>query len=180
MSGCLRPRHDLEILVALFNDEFSAENTRLVRGGSEPLYRPADAECPYHRVIVAHGFFASALHEVAHWCIAGRERRRRVDYGYWYEGDGRDAHTQAVFERVEARPQALEWAFSLAADAPFRVSVDNLDGDPGDPEGFRRAVHRALEVLLANGLPPRGRRFAHRLEERFGGRMRRPEALPPI
>ncbi|MFB4204426.1 elongation factor P hydroxylase [Arhodomonas sp. KWT2] len=172
--------HDPAELIRLFDDEFAPENTRLVRGDEEPLYLPADDTCAYHRVVFAHGFFASALHEIAHWCIAGPRRRALVDYGYWYEGDGRDAVTQAEFERVEARPQALEWAFSMAADAPFRVSVDNLDGDPGDPDGFRRAVRDALAVYLRDGLPPRARRFAIRLQDRYGGHIELPADLPRL
>ncbi|WP_435102519.1 elongation factor P hydroxylase [Arhodomonas sp. AD133] len=173
------PVHDAADLIALFDDEFAErENTRLVRGGDEPLYLPADDECPHHRVIFAHGFFASALHEIAHWCIAGAARRRLVDYGYWYQGDGRDAATQALFERVEASPQALEWVFSLAAGSPFRVSFDNLDGAAGDIEAFRRRVHARLAAYLSHGLPPRARRFADRLEAFYGGRVVLPDHLP--
>ncbi len=39
-------------------------------------------------------FFASALHEISHWCVAGKARREQVDFGYWYCPDGRDAMTQ--------------------------------------------------------------------------------------
>ncbi|WP_346299343.1 elongation factor P hydroxylase, partial [Halomonas sp. BM-2019] len=75
--------HRLEDIIALFDGLFGETlATRLMRGGDEPLYRPADAECPYHRVIFARGFYASALHEIAHWCIAGSRRRRLEDYGY--------------------------------------------------------------------------------------------------
>ena len=69
-----------------------------------PIYLPADAAHPRHRIIFARGFYASALHEpeIAHWCIAGEQRRLleliTTDYGYWYEPDGRDAITQAAFE----------------------------------------------------------------------------------
>ncbi len=50
--------------------------------------------------------FASALHEISHWCIAGKARRELVDFGYWYCPDGRDAMTQSQFEDVEVKPQA--------------------------------------------------------------------------
>ncbi len=39
-----------------------------------------------------------------HWCIAGKARRNRVDFGYWYCPDGRDAQTQSQFEDVEVKP----------------------------------------------------------------------------
>ena len=50
----------------------------------------------------------SALHEVAHWCIASAGRRRCRDYGYWYIPPPRDATAQTEFFAVEARVQALE------------------------------------------------------------------------
>ena len=138
-------KHRISDLIRLFNDEFLAShNTVLVRGGDEPIYLPADAEHPRHRIVFARGFYASALHEIAHWCIAGPRRRLLVDYGYWYRPDGRTAEEQAEFERVEARPQALEWAFSIVADFRFHVSADNLSGAPVDLDGFRRRVHSEL------------------------------------
>jgi len=108
-------------------------------------------------VIFAHGFYASALHEVAYWCIAGEKRRQLVDYGYWYCPDGRDIQTQHQFENVEIKPQALEWLFCVASDFPFNVSCDNLQGDcePGIGSLFNIAfVNRcchiySMEFLLA-------------------------------
>ncbi|BBI51881.1 hypothetical protein HORIV_43020 [Vreelandella olivaria] len=82
--------------------------TRLIRGGDEPLYRPANSETPYHQVIFARGYYASALHEISHWCIAGEKRRQLEDYGYWYCPDGRNAEQQRAFEQAEIAPQALE------------------------------------------------------------------------
>lgn len=162
-------RHDPADLVRLFDATFAAENTRLLphadawRGAigfaDEPVYVPANSDCPFHRVVFAHGYFASALHEVAHWCLAGTARRQRIDYGYWYEPDDRDAATQAEFERVEARPQAIECAFSRAAGFRFRVSADNLSGIEVDTGAFERKVMHALMVFERDGFPPRARRF---------------------
>ncbi len=60
-------KHRISDLIRLFNDEFLAShNTVLVRGGDEPIYLPADAEHPRHRIVFARGFYASALHELAH------------------------------------------------------------------------------------------------------------------
>lgn len=155
-----RPEHDPRDLIRLFDATFAeSENTVLVWGGDEPIYLPADADTPRHRIVFAHGFFASALHEIAHWCIAGPQRRRLVDYGYWYEPDGRDERQQAQFERVEARPQAVEWGLSLSAGFPFRVSVDNLSGIPVDRAGFQRRVHAELRRCWREGFPPRARQF---------------------
>lgn len=159
-TGGTEARPDPDDLIRLFDRTFAdSENTVLVRGGDAPLYLPADRGHPRHRILFAHGFYASALHEIAHWTIAGPARRRRVDYGYWYRGDGRSAAGQAAFETVELRPQAIEWAFSLVAGRRFRVSVDNLSGAPVDRHAFRRRVHRELCRLDHDGFPPRARRF---------------------
>jgi len=169
-------RHRPRDLIRLFNAAFAAtENTVLVRGGEEPLYLPADGRCPRHRILFAHGFFASALHEIAHWCIAGAKRRQLVEYGYWYRPDGRDAADQAEFERVEVRPQALEWAFSIAAGSPFRVSLDNLCGAPVDRDAFRCSVYEALRRYAERGFPRRAARFIDALGAHYGRRFE----LPP-
>jgi elongation factor P hydroxylase len=82
-------------LIHLFNQTFAeSENTHLVKGQSEPIYLPANDQVNYHRIIFAHGFFASALHEIAHWCVAGQARRLLEDYGYWYCPDGRNMQQQ--------------------------------------------------------------------------------------
>lgn len=92
-------RWTLEDITALFDGVFAERyQTRLIRGGDEPLYRPANSETPYHQVIFARGYYASALHEISHWCIAGAQRRQQEDYGYWYCPDGRDAEQQKAFE----------------------------------------------------------------------------------
>lgn len=147
-------------LIAVFDATFSAEfNTRLVRGTDEPVYLPADQTSPWHRIIFAHGYFASALHEIAHWCIAGASRRQRVDFGYWYIPDGRNTEQQAAFEVVEIKPQALEWAFSVACGAPFRVSTDNLHGAAGERLLFQHRVYDQVCHYLANGFPAQGKTF---------------------
>ena len=93
--------HRIDDVIALFDGVFSAPyRTCLVSGDDEPLYRPAAHAEDLHRIIFAHGFFASALHEVSHWCIAGERHRQLEDYGYWYEPDGRDAERQREFEQV--------------------------------------------------------------------------------
>lgn len=146
-------------LITLFNSTFSEFSTRLVRGKGEPLYLPLTPDIPFHQVIFAHGYVASALHEIAHWCIAGQARRQCVDYGYWYEPDGRNAHQQAEFERVEVKPQALEWAFSLACQHNFRVSTDNLGGIEPNRLEFENRVRQQLINYLEKGFPKRALQF---------------------
>jgi elongation factor P hydroxylase len=159
---------DVDSLIELFNELFAeTENTRLVKGSIEPVYLPADDRVQYHRIVFAHGFFASALHEIAHWCIAGKQRRLQEDYGYWYAADGRTPQQQARFESVEVKPQALEWLFSKASRQSFRVSVDNLSGEQGDSEPFKRAVYQQLQRYCEYGLPPRAQLFIERLAQRY-------------
>jgi hypothetical protein len=159
---------DCDRLIDLFNSCFAVScNTRLLRGNAEPVYLPADAECDHHRVEFAHGFFASALHEIAHWCVAGEARRQLPDYGYWYCPDGRDAEQQKQFEQVEVKPQALEWIFSRAANRRFRVSVDNLHGVETDPSAFRQAVYQQVLAYCESGLNSRAEQFRCALVEHF-------------
>lgn len=157
--------HDPDALIHLFDQTFAhSHNTRLIRGGDEPLYLPADAETSFHRIIFARGFFSSALHEIAHWCVAGPVRRQQVDFGYWYAPDGRSREQQQQFEQLEIAPQALEWIFNVAAGHRFRVSSDNLSGGGAfDPAAFRYNVQQEVFRRLRDGLPERTDRFVRAL-----------------
>ena len=130
--GAAIPEHSkfsCQQLEAVFHDcFFEAFNTRLVGGADEPLYQPAALPGQAHLLHYREDYFASALHEVAHWCIAGERRRGLVDFGYWYAPDGRSAAQQRDFEAVEYKPQALEWHFARACGYRFRISLGNLDG----------------------------------------------------
>ncbi|WP_201596561.1 elongation factor P hydroxylase [Psychrobacter vallis] len=112
-------------LIKLFNILFDDQKVLLARSAGEPEYFPHQHNEPA-RIEFAHGFFASALHEMSHWCIAGKSRRALSDFGYWYAPDGRSADQQQAFERVEIKPQALECLFTLACGRAFQVSQDNL------------------------------------------------------
>ncbi|WP_439102605.1 elongation factor P hydroxylase [Congregibacter sp.] len=152
---------EAEEIISIFNAQFSEDYFTCLRGGAaEPLYEPASGDTPAH-IFFREDYASSALHEVAHWCIAGSARRQQLDYGYWYNPDGRSADAQAKFLQAEARPQALEWCFARAAGVTFRLSLDNLDA-PSDPEAgtaFAAAVLREARALSNDGLPPRAQRF---------------------
>ncbi len=156
-------------LIDVFASEFSCSyNTVLLGGAEEPLYEPSSAQHGA-RIFFRHDYSASALHEVAHWCIAGAERRRQLDYGYWYEPDGRDAASQAAFVAVESRPQALEWHFARACGLRFRLSLDNLDTPLSieEQQTFAAAVVKEALRMQEQGLPPRAVRFVNALRIRF-------------
>lgn len=139
-----------------------AFGTRLQGGASEPLYMPGFPAVIYFR----NDYVSSALHEIAHWCIAGPERRQKEDYGYWYKGD-RCASEQRAFEAVEARPQALEWIMSEAAGIHFRVSCDNFDEATLDLSGFRQQVRAEIPRLLRK-MPERASLFVEGLIRQTG------------
>ncbi|WP_193940553.1 elongation factor P hydroxylase [Parahaliea mediterranea] len=153
-----------------------SENTRLIGGAPEPEYIPATepgpgGPCDAHRLYFRDDYFASALHETAHWCIAGPARRQQRDFGYWYAPDGRSEQQQAAFQQVEVAPQALEWFFARACGYPFRLSLDNLSGGEAarrQEAAFRQAVTAAANARSQRGLPPRAARWFAALSEDFG------------
>lgn len=166
-----------ERIVSVFNRCFAAPetlNTRLQGGHDEPFYRPAGPGSPgreniaCHQVEFTRDYPASALHEVAHWCVAGAERRLQPDYGYWYAPDGRSAQQQAEFERVEVAPQALEWIFSRASGLPFRVSADNLDAGLGASDAFKNNIWLQVQKYCQQGVNDRAGKFARALALAFG------------
>lgn len=151
--------HDPDDLIRLFNGLFQkSEMTILDYGEGDPIYLAANDEREFNRILFANGFFASALHEISHWCIAGRERRRLNDYGYWYKPDGRSPEENLQFQRVESKSQGLEWIFSSAARKDFFVSPDNLKGRPQDLEDFRKAILKQALMYLGD-MPPRAQIF---------------------
>lgn len=152
--------HTYQDLITIFNDCFlSRYNTKLVKGSEEPLYLPADDNRPHHEIFFAHGFFSSALHESSHWLIAGEKRRQLVDFGYWYEPDGRTEEQQKLFQVVEVKPQAVEWILSRAAGHRFYVSVDNLNGSESDTAEFKSAVYNQVKIYCEKGCPERTELF---------------------
>jgi elongation factor P hydroxylase len=158
--------HKYQDLIQIFDDTFYRQyNTRLIKGGDEPFYQPANENCAYHQIIFARGFYASAFHEIAHWCQAGKERRLLEDFGYWYIPDGRNEQQQKKFEQVEVIPQAIEWAFNVAAQKKFHVSSDNLDGFQADNKGFKKKVFAQVSIYLLQGFPPRAQQFIEALAQ---------------
>jgi len=143
--------------------------TKLIGGAAEPEYLPASLDEPFHRLYYRHDYFSSALHESAHWCIAGKERRKHIDFAYWYEPDNRSIDQQALFECVEAKPQALECLFSLATGMTFRPSVDNLMLDNRPSKNFVVAICDHLtDFVRGEPLPSRAQQFCDALIAQYG------------
>lgn len=157
---------DAAAVAAAFNAEFADFDTVLAGGGEEPFYTPASANSPAV-IRFRADYLRSALHEVAHWTLAGPQRRSLPDYGYWYSPDDRSAPEQAAFFAVEARPQAIESLFCEALGIDFTPSFDNLSLWPSENELARFAVRLAAaqKRFLIHGLPPRAQRFRQRLRQ---------------
>lgn len=172
--------HRYEDLIRLFNQCFeSTYQTMLCKGEDEPIYLPADHERPYHAIYFANGFFSSALHECAHWFIAGPERRQQIDFGYWYEPDGRSAEQQHLFEQFEVKPQAIECILSAASRYPFQVSIDNLNGPELNTNTFKNAIYQQAMIYCEQGLPKRAEQFRLALCEFYKTPMK-PDIKPPL
>lgn len=168
LSGAIEPADTG--LIRIFNHLFQEQlETVLVGGGSEPVYLPKNTAQGrrYHEVIFRLDYPSSALHEAAHWCIAGDERRLLEDYGYWYAPDGRTEQQQKAFEQVEVLPQAIEWVFSRAAGLKFQISADNLEAGGGPSNAFVEAVYQRVISLCEQGLPDRAARYASALAVDF-------------
>lgn len=161
--------HQIDDLIQIFNACFlKSHETCLIKGGDEPIYLPKDNHHAHHRICFAHGYFSSGLHEIAHWLIAGPQRRLLTDFGYWYEPDGRSQVQQSLFESVEIKPQAIEWILSDAAMYPYRVSIDNLTGETGDSWGFKKNILQQVKSYCETGLPPRARKLRKALAAFYG------------
>jgi len=149
---------DAHQVMRLFNQEFAeSDTTELIGGAAEPYYEPGSLNRIYFRA----DYVRSALHEVAHWCIAGRRRRRLADYGYWYSPDGRGVAQQQAFFAVEARPQAIERCFCEAIGIPFSPSVDNVGAqiEPQQLQRFEARIEEWCNQFERTGLPLRAARF---------------------
>lgn len=129
---------------------------QLLGGAEEPLYLPAaPPDQPCNHLIYTRDYAASALHEIAHWCLASEEQLQQKDWGHWYVPDGRNAEQQRTFQRAEAKVQAVEWMLSIAGGLPFRESSDNLSGEPVDDEWFKDQIHQQALRFCEQGFPER-------------------------
>ncbi len=156
------------VIVELFNACFGIkEATFLVGGAREPFYEPGNVAHIHFR----EDFMRSALHEVAHWCVAGKRRHQLPDYGYWYAPDGRSEAQQSAFFSVEARPQAIESIFCDACGVAFAPSVDNVEGGVTDTELeiFVTRITSWRSRFLKEGLPSRAEQFRRALNREFAG-----------
>ena len=151
------------MISACFNELFSSRyNVHMGGGADEPAYQPAGQDS-VARIRYRSDYVHSALHEAAHWCIAGSHRRQLVDYGYWYRPPPRGLQAQQAFARVEAKVQGLEAIFSEAVALPFRVSIDDVDRLLDFEAEFTSCVELERARWRGRGLPARAREFEQAL-----------------
>jgi hypothetical protein len=156
-------------IAAIFDRQFADRHRTVMVGGAvEPLYLPSRGIDPA-LVVFTRDYPASALHEAAHWCLAGADRRQRRDYGYWYVPGPRDPERRRAFFAAELDVQALEAVFASAAGVKFVVSADDFDAPPCELEAFARRVH-ARSAAFGCGLPERAARFHAALAAELGFR----------
>jgi len=158
---------NLAVVVLIFNQLFAeTENTVLISGADEPFYQ-ASTKDNKAKIHSRADYLSSALHEMAHWIIAGDKRRQLDDFGYWYESEGRTLDQQSQFEKVEVKPQAIEWLLSLACNQPFNFSADNLSQELEASVQFKQAVYQQAKDYLENGLPQRAEDLFKELKHSF-------------
>ena len=138
-------------------------NAQLTGGALEPLYRPATSNAPA-TLYFREDYPASALHEVAHWCIAGTQRRRQEDFGYHYISGPRNAEDQVAFFESELRTQSLERAFASALGLEFQPSADNVEADIDAFAHAIEAYSKTLQNWLASSAGSRAQTFIRALE----------------
>ncbi|MBT5872779.1 MAG: diaminobutyrate-2-oxoglutarate aminotransferase [Candidatus Latescibacteria bacterium] len=146
---------DLQTFTCILNKHFLHRYGTILTGGhEEPFYRARSNDLSAN-IQFTRDYIRSAMHELAHWCLAGKKRRLQDDFGYWYLEDGRTQIQQEAFFKVEVKPQAIEWAFATVCDVPFEVSVDNLENHVSGSLIFQDMVHLQISEYLDSGYPRR-------------------------
>ena len=108
----------------------------MIGGAAEPLYLPHTGRIRRAFSIRAD-FAASALHEAAHWCIAGSRRRVLIDYGYRYDAAAARSATRGT-RSLPRSATCRHWSvlFARVAGMPFRISADDFGDDDGRTRTF--------------------------------------------
>ena len=109
-----------EILIQLFNELFiPSAHTRLQGGAEEPIYFPSGDARQHNEIHFTRDYCASAMHEIAHWCVAGAERRRLVDFGYWYARTDELCSSRANLSRWKSNRRPWSGFFPWRPECDF-------------------------------------------------------------
>lgn len=162
IAGRPKPTHDT--LAAVFNQCFGETyQVRCIGGFVEPEYLPVQLPDGLAELRYTQDYPASALHEIAHWCIAGEGRLARADFGYGYLAPPRDSATQQRFFALELKVQTLEAWFALGTGVRFVASADNFECSDAALKSFAQQISERLQNLTQEGLPQRAQQFADAL-----------------
>lgn len=146
----------IEILASVFPE------IDIVGGGEEPFYEAPKGNAK-GRLIFRESFPRSLLHELSHYCLAGKKRRELDDFGYWYAPSGRAEDEQIQFEEAEARPQGLEKRMCEIVGLKFSPSFDNDSVLPASPR-FEDKLEAAYQEMKTNP-PPTAKKALQRLAQ---------------
>lgn len=153
-----------EELATLFNTIFEASHQTVVIGTEdEPHYLPKGDGRLHHYIFYTQDSYTSLMHEVAHWCRAGLQRRQLPDYGYWYQAENRPPHAQQLYVQSESKTQALEWIFCVAAGLRLQIIPENQPHSFEPSLEFKRSIYDATLNYLRLGLSDRSDRFKQKL-----------------
>jgi elongation factor P hydroxylase len=165
-SEQIKSQEIINVFHFLFKEKYK---TIIQKGHEEPFYQSSKIVDNYNIIIYANDSLSSLFHEISHWLVAGEERRKEDDYGYWYLPDGRNQEQQEAFFQLEIKPQALEWILSKSADHSFQLSLDNLKLESIEgADLFENNVKKQIKKYIKNGLPKRANLFQKELIKRFG------------
>lgn len=142
-----------EFLTTAFAQIFT--DLKIKGGAEEPFYQAPTPNQPA-TIHYRANYPRSLLHEMAHYCLAGNNRRQIDDFGYWYSPCGRTAEQQERFEQVEARPQGLERAMCEIVGLEFSPSLDDFSGRPASVQ-FLQRLQVAYQEMLESP-PPSAKR----------------------
>ena len=150
---------------ALFKDVFFKSHQTVLCGGfTEPEYIPSQnpSELHPHRIHYRSDYTASALHETAHWCIAGSKRRLIKDYGYFYDPGMRTLESQKRFLQAEVLPQTIEALFHEALGLEFEPSLDAFHFSHKERSEMEVEFLESIKIAKKHSnqnLPPRAKQF---------------------
>lgn len=126
-------------------------NLIIIGGANDPYYEAPKAEAKA-KIFFKENYPRSILHEMAHYCLAGKKRRKLNDYGYWYSECGRTREEQELFQLVEARPQGLEKAMCKAIGIHFSPSLDDFSDRPIS-QVFSKDLENHYQEMIKNPPP---------------------------
>lgn len=148
------------MLADAFNLSFGETyNVCCLGGFAQPEYLTAAQTQGPAQLRYTRDYAASALHEIAHWCVAGKPRLAQTDFGYGYLPPPRDNAAQQRFFALEFKVQALEAWFASGTGVRFVASADNFECSDEARTAFAQQIADALQACKLSDIPLRAQAF---------------------